>query len=92
MLDGVGSNLKMVKIFVQHPRLARFTQHCCIRAYALGPLVARQGPGSHKHRHVALKMLKMLRAVGQPVQHVPQHHTIMLQDVALKCCQRLARP
>ena len=69
-----------------------FTQHCCIRACALGPLVARQGPGAHKHRHVALRMLKMLRAFGQPVQHLPQHHATMLPDVALKCCERLARP
>ena len=38
-----------------------FTQHYCTRACALGPLVARQGPGAHKNRHVALKMLKMLR-------------------------------
>ena len=60
-------------------RLARFTQHCCIRACALGPLVARQGPGAHKHRHVALKMLTMLRAFGHSVQHMPQHHVA-------RCC------
>ena len=63
--------------------------NCCTRACALGPLVAHQGPGAHKHRHVALKMLI---AFGQPVQHTSQHHATMLQDVALKCCERLARP
>ena len=47
--------------------LVTFTQHCCTRACALGPLVVRQGPGAHKHWHVALKKLKMLRAFGQPV-------------------------
>ena len=34
----------------------------------------------------------MLRAFGQSIQHMPQHHATMLQDVALKCCERLARP
>ena len=34
----------------------------------------------------------MLRAFGQPVQHMSQHYAAMLQDVALKCCKRLARP
>ena len=71
MLDDVGSNLKMVKFFT---RLATFKQNCCTRACALGPLVARQWPGAQKHRHFALKMLKMLRAFGQPVQHMSQHH------------------
>ena len=28
--------------------------------------------------NVALKMLKMLRAFGQPVQHMLQHHVTML--------------
>ena len=37
--------------------LATFTKHCCTRACALGPLVACQGPGVHKHQRVALKML-----------------------------------
>ena len=73
-------------------RLATVTQHCCIGACALGPLCCAPGAGAHKHRHIALKMLKKLRAFGQPVQHVPQHHAKMLQDVALKCCERLARP
>ena len=41
----------------------------CTSACALGPLVTCQGPGAHKHRHVALKML---RAFGQPVQHMSQ--------------------
>ena len=72
--------------------LARFTQHCWLRACALGPLVARQGPRAHKHRHVALKMFKMLHAFGHPVEHMPQHHAKILPDVALKCCERLARP
>ena len=34
----------------------------------------------------------MLRAFGQSIQHMSQHHTTILQDVALKCCERLARP
>ena len=34
----------------------------------------------------------MLRAFGQSIQHMSQHHATMLQDVALKCCERLARP
>ena len=34
----------------------------------------------------------MLRAFDQSIQHMSQHHTTMLQDVALKCCERLARP
>ena len=34
----------------------------------------------------------MLRAFGQPVQHMRQHQATMLQDVALKCCERLVRP
>ena len=54
----------------------------------LGSLVARQGPGAHKK----LKMLILLRAFGQSFQHISQHHATMLQDVALKCCERLARP
>ena len=69
--------MKTDKYFEQHfgccrccTRLATFTQHSCTRACALGPLVARQGPGAHKPQHVALKMLKMLPAFGQPVQHV----------------------
>ena len=37
-------------------------------------------------------MMEMLRAFGQPVQHISQHHATMLQDVALKCCERLAKP
>ena len=70
-----------------------FTQHCCARAYALGPLLAHQGPGTHKHLHVALKMMKCcVRLATRPVQHMSQHHATMLQDVALKCCERLAMP
>ena len=69
--------------------LATFTKHCCTRACALGPLVACQGPGVHKHRRVALKMLHL---IGQPFQHMSQHHASMLRDVALKCCERLATP
>ena len=47
MLDDVVSNLKAVKFFVQCfcTHLAAFTQHCCTRACALGPLVARQAWG-----------------------------------------------
>ena len=33
----------------------------------------------------------MLGAFGQSIQHMSQHHATMLQDVALKCCKRLAR-
>ena len=33
----------------------------------------------------------MLRAFGQSIQHMTQHHATILQDVALKCCERLAR-
>ena len=65
---------------------------CGTRACTLVPLVACQGSGAHKHRHVVLKMLKMLRVFGQLVQHMSQHHAAMLQDVALKCCEHLARP
>ena len=54
------------------------TPCCWIRACALGPVVACQGPGAHKHPHVALKVLKMWRAFGQPVQHVSQHQATML--------------
>ena len=42
---------------------------------ALGPLVDYQGPGAHKHPHVALKML---RAFGQFVQHMSQYLATML--------------
>ena len=72
MLD---KNLKMVKFLCNIldvalccTRLATFTQHCCTRAWALGPIVAPQGPGAYKDQYVALKMLKMLHAFGQPVQ------------------------
>ena len=65
-----------------------FTQHCWTRASALGALAAYQGPGAHKHPHV---VLKMLRDFGQPVKHMSQHQATM-QDVALKCCEHLARP
>ena len=37
-------------------------------------------------------MLDMLRAFGQSIQHMSQHHATMLQDVVLKCCEHLARP
>ena len=39
-------------------------------------------------------MWKRLLAFGQPapIQHMSQHHATMSQDVALKCCERLARP
>ena len=36
--------------------------------------------------------MKMLRAFGHSIQHMSQHHATMLQDVALKCCERLASP
>ena len=69
--------------------LATYTQHCGTTACALGPLVACQGPWTHQHPHLALEML---RAFGRLVQHLSQHHATMLADVALKCCERLARP
>ena len=72
--------------------LATFTQHCCSRACALGPLLARQGPRAHEHWHVALKMMTLVRAFGHPVQRISQHHATMLQDVGLKCCERFASP
>ena len=53
----------------------------------LGPLV-HEGSGARKHCHVALKILKMLRAFGQPIHHMWQHHATMLQDVGLKCSLR----
>ena len=34
----------------------------------------------------------MLRGFGQSIQHMSQHQATMLQDVALKCCERSARP
>ena len=36
-------------------RLATFTQQCYNRACALGPLVARQGPGARRHRQMNFK-------------------------------------
>ena len=96
MLDDVGSNLKTVKFFVQHfgccVMMYSFGHvQCCPRACALGPLLAHQVPRAHEHWHVALKMMKMLRAFGHPVQHMSQHHATMLQDVVLTCSERLAR-
>ena len=61
----------------------------CTWACALGPFVSRQSPRAQRHRRVALKILS---AFGQSVQHLSQHHASMLQDVALKSCERLARP
>ena len=57
-----------------------------------GPFCCVPWAGAHKHRHVALRMLTMLRAFGHPVQHMSYHRATMLQDVALKCCERLASP
>ena len=44
-------------------RLAAFTQHCCARACAVGPLAiatrnvrGRQRPGAHKQRHVVMNV------------------------------------
>ena len=34
----------------------------------------------------------MLRAFGQLLHNISQHDRTMLQDVALKCCVRLAGP
>ena len=49
MLDDVGSNLKTVKFFVRVLHDVVLTQQCCAKACALGPLLARQGPGAHAH-------------------------------------------
>ena len=64
-------------------RLATFTQHCCPRACALGPLLAHQGPGAHGHWHVALKMMKMLRACVWPPRAT--HVATSCNNVA-RCC------
>ena len=69
-------------------RLATFTQHCCTRACALGPLVARQGPGAHKHWHVALKSWKCCVRLASPFNtcrkiRLCNNVATMLQDV---CC------
>ena len=59
MFDHVVSNLKTARFFVQYcgcwccARLATFIQLCRTRAWVLGPVVACQGPGAHKHTHVA---------------------------------------
>ena len=94
MLQHVGSKFTKVKFFVQHFR-------CCIMLFgqisrsivALGHarffhVLRARGLG---HININIEMSKMLRAFGQPVEHTSQHAT-MLQDVALKCCERLARP
>ena len=49
---------------------------------ALGLLCCAPGAGAHKHRLVALKMLKMLLAFGRPVQHMTQ---TSCNNVA-RCC------
>ena len=83
MLQHVGLNLKTVKFFVQHfgccvtlYSFGHVTQHCWTRACALGPRVVYQGPGAHKHPHVALKVFKVLRASGQPVQHMSLNNVV----------------
>ena len=59
ILDDVVSNLKTARFFVQHfgywccAGLATFIQLGRTRACVLGPVVACQGPGAHKHPHVA---------------------------------------
>ena len=60
MVDDVGSNLKTVKFFVQHFRCCMMLNKSLktalgnvlcslVSACALGPLLARQGPGTHEH-------------------------------------------
>ena len=62
-------------------RLATFTQHCCTRACALGALVARQGPGAHKHRHDGWKCWKCCVRLASPFN---TYRNIMQQ-----CCKTL---
>ena len=82
MLDDVGTNLKrsnfsrnILVVVWCCTRLATFTQPYWTRACALGSLVECQGPGTHKHPHVELKIL---RAFGQLVQNMSQHQATML--------------
>ena len=57
-----------------------FIWPCCTRTCALGPLLFRQGRPT-------------LTCCVENVECVcPPHSTLMLQDVALKCCEGLARP
>ena len=44
-----------------------------------------QRPGAHKQQHVVMNVARVWPARSQ-------HHATMLQDVALKCCERLAGP
>ena len=37
-------------------------------------------------------LLRTFSTFGQSTQNMSQHHATMLQDVVLKCCDRLARP
>ena len=48
------------------------------RACLLGPLVSFQGCGEHKRPHLALKILNLMLAFGQPVQHMTQHRATLL--------------
>ena len=82
MLGVVGSNLKLVKFFMQHlwmlhdcGRLARFVQQCCIRAFAL----------------VRFSILNMSQHVttGWPNARNMLRPT-MLRFCVLKCCDHLA--
>ena len=69
-----GNYLKLSNPAIKHPA-------CCTKACALGPRVARQGPGPHKHRqvtnpaveHVATSCIarccfEILRAFGQALR------------------------
>lgn len=85
ILDLYDVILVKIKFFMQHfgfvwcyTRWATFTQHCKTRACLLGPLVSFQGCGEHKRPHLALKILNLMLAFGQPVQHMTQHHATLL--------------
>ena len=63
--------------------LATFTQHSCTRACAVGPLCCAPGARAHKHRHVALRMLKILWAFGQIFQGSQTYFSRVSKEV--KC-------
>ena len=82
------------------------TFRCCIMLYSFGLVHATllhkgmrtrstgcaPGASGTLTSTCSSKMLKLLRAFGQPVQHMSQHLAKILQDVAFRRCQRLARP
>ena len=82
------------------------TFRCCIMLYSFGLVHATLLHKGMRTRSTACapgawgsltstcssKMLKLLRAFGQPVQHMSEHLAKRLQDVAFRRCQRLDRP